>query len=118
MSTYRASWNGATLAESEHTIRVEGNQYFPSESLNRELFSDSRVTSQCPWKGLAKYYTITVDGATNADAAWYYPHPSHAAEDIRDHVAFWNGVKVTKVTGTDSEVTKARGSWWAKLAGR
>jgi uncharacterized protein (DUF427 family) len=118
MPTYRASWNGATLAESEHTIRVEGNQYFPPESLNRELFSDSRATSQCPWKGSAKYYTVTVDGAANPDAAWYYPQPSQAAENIRDHVAFWRGVKVAKVAGTDSEVTQSGVSWWAKLTGR
>jgi uncharacterized protein (DUF427 family) len=118
MPTYRASWNGAVIAESEHTLQVEGNQYFPPESVNRELVTDSRTTSQCPWKGSASYYTITVDGAVNRDAGWYYPHPSQAAEKIRDHVAFWNGVKVVKVTDSESSAQRSTGSWWAKLTGR
>jgi uncharacterized protein (DUF427 family) len=118
MPTYRASWNGEILAESEHAIRVEGNQYFPPESVNRALFTASSTTSQCPWKGSAEYYTVTVDGATNPDAGWYYPHPSHAAENIRNHVAFWHGVKVTKVANSDPKANQSRASWWAKLTGR
>lgn len=113
MPTYRASWNGATLAESGHTIRVE----FPPESLTREHFSDSRTTSQCLWKGSAKYYTVTVDGAANPDAAWDYPQPSQAADNIRDHVAFWNCVKVAKVADTDPEANQSGDSWWATLTG-
>lgn len=118
MPTYRASWNGAILAESEHTIRVEGKQYFPYQSLNSELFTKSPTTSQCPWKGSARYYTVTVDGAANPDAGWYYPQPSKAAENIRDHVAFWNGVKVTKVPNSNPDANRSRASWWAKLTGR
>lgn len=90
----RALWNDAVLAESDHTVRVEGNDYFPPESLNEEYFTESSTTSRCPWKGLAHYYDVVVDGDTNRDAAWYYPQPSEAAQEIRDHVAFWNGVRV------------------------
>lgn len=98
----RAVWNGAVLAEAEQTHVVEGNHYFPPESVNREYLSASRKKSVCPWKGLASYYTVTVDGQVNEGAAWYYPHPSPLARKIRDHVAFWNGVQVEEVPGTDS----------------
>ncbi len=118
MPTYQASWNGVVLAESEQTIRVEGNQYFPPGSLNREYFTDSQTTSHCPWKGAAKYYTLTVGGAANPDAAWYYPQPSQAAENIRGHVAFWNGVKVVKLPAGDLEPNRPGASWWMKLTGR
>jgi uncharacterized protein (DUF427 family) len=90
----RAVWNGAVLAESDDTVQVEGNDYFPPDSLNMEFFTESATTSTCPWKGLAQYYDVVVDGKTNSDAAWYYPEPSEAARQIRDHVAFWNGVDV------------------------
>jgi uncharacterized protein (DUF427 family) len=90
----RAVWNGAVLAESDQTVQVEGNDYFPPDSLNKEYFTESSTTSRCPWKGLAHYYDVVVDGKTNDDAAWYYPQPSDAAQEIRDHVAFWNGVQV------------------------
>jgi uncharacterized protein (DUF427 family) len=90
----RAVWNGTVLAESDHTVEVEGNDYFPPESLTREYFTDSPTTSTCPWKGRADYYDIVVDGERNPAAAWYYPEPKKAAQEIRDHVAFWNGVKV------------------------
>lgn len=90
----RAIWNGQVLAEAERTKVVEGNHYFPPESLNREFFTRSRTKSLCPWKGLASYYIVTVDGAVNPDAAWYYPHPSPLARRIKNHVAFWNGVTV------------------------
>lgn len=90
----RAVWNGAVLAEAPDTIRLEGNHYFPPESLNREYFTTTRAWSVCPWKGLARYYTIVVDGNANMNGAWYYPHPSPLARKIKDHVAFWNGVRI------------------------
>jgi uncharacterized protein (DUF427 family) len=90
----RAVWNGVVLAEAPRTVRVEGNHYFPRESLRREYFLDSRTKSVCPWKGLARYYTVTVQDEVNPDAAWYYPRPSPLARRIKDHVAFWNGVRV------------------------
>ncbi|MGW0825397.1 DUF427 domain-containing protein [Streptomyces sp. NPDC002845] len=93
----RATWNGAVIAETPRTKRVEENHYFPPESLKREYFTESRTRSLCPWKGIARYYTVTVDGRTNPDAAWYYPHPSPFARRIKNHVAFWNGVTVEGV---------------------
>lgn len=90
----RAVWNGVVLAEAPETVRVEGNHYFPVDSLRREYFSDSTTTTVCPWKGTAHYYSVTVDGQVNADAAWYYPEPSAKASQIKDHVAFWKGVRV------------------------
>ena len=90
----RATWNGQVLAESDETVVVEGNHYFPPSSLNRELFRESDTTSVCPWKGVANYYTLAVEGEENADAAWYYAAPKPEAENIRDHVAFWKGVEV------------------------
>lgn len=94
---YRAIWNEAVLAESDHTVRVEGNHYFPPASLNNEFFSASASTYHCFWKGSANYYTITVNGKVNRDAAWYYAHTLPAAENIRNHVAFWKGVRVVEV---------------------
>lgn len=90
----RAIWNGAVLAESDDTTVVEGNHYFPRESLDMRLFEPSDHTSHCPWKGEARYFHVVVDGATNRDAAWYYPEPTRAAEQIRNRVAFWKGVEV------------------------
>ena len=90
----KATWNGAVLAESERTQLVEGNHYFPPESLNREYFRESDKQTECPWKGTASYFDIVVDGQTNKDAAWYYPAPKPAAKNIEAHVAFWNGVTV------------------------
>jgi uncharacterized protein (DUF427 family) len=90
----KAIWNGTVIAESEHTEVVEGNHYFPAESVKREYFKDSATHSVCPWKGTASYYTLDVDGKQNADAAWYYPTPKDAAKQIKDHVAFWKGVEV------------------------
>jgi len=94
---YQAVWNDVVLAESEQTIRVEGNHYFPPQSLNSAYFADTSLTSQCAWKGTATYYTLTVDGQKNTNAAWKYPNPTPAAEKIRDYVAFSNGVRVVKV---------------------
>ena len=90
----KAIWEGAMLAESEHCVVVEGNQYFPAECIRREYFRPSETTTVCPWKGTASYYHIEVNGRKNPDAAWYYPAPRAAAIEIKDHVAFWRGVKV------------------------
>lgn len=90
----RAIWNGVVLAESDRCEVVEGNQYFPPDSLNREYFKPSNTHTTCGWKGVASYYTLDVDGNVNADAAWYYPEPKDAAKAIAGYVAFWRGVKV------------------------
>lgn len=97
--TVRAMWNGQVLAESDHTVVVEGNHYFPPEAVRREFFAPSATHTTCPWKGLASYYTVNVNGESNPDAAWYYPEPKDAAAKIRDYVAFWHGVAVEKVDG-------------------
>ncbi len=90
----KATWHGVTLAESNETEVVEGNHYFPADSLDRSHFAESETRSHCPWKGEASYYDLTVDGNVNKDAAWYYPHPKSAAANIKDRVAFWKGVTV------------------------
>jgi uncharacterized protein (DUF427 family) len=92
----RAIWNGAVLAESDQFEVVEGNIYFPPDTVNREYFADSGTHTTCPWKGLASYYTVVVDGKENKDAAWFYPQPKDAAKQIKDHVAFWKGVTVER----------------------
>lgn len=92
----RATWNGAVLAESDRFEEVEGNVYFPPDAIRREYFKESSTHTVCPWKGTASYYSVTVDGQTNADAAWYYPEPKDAAANIRGHVAFWKGVRVER----------------------
>jgi len=88
----RAVWNGVVLAESDDTVVVEGNHYFPREALQEEYFRDSSTHTSCPWKGRASYLTVEVDGKENRDAAWYYPEPKPAAEQITGRVAFWRGV--------------------------
>lgn len=90
-----ATLNGIVLAESDETVMVEGNHYFPPSSVNQQYFSDNPKTTACPWKGIASYYDVTVDGHTSPAAAWYYPAPKEAAAEIVDHVAFWGEVKVT-----------------------
>ncbi|MEO0998128.1 MAG: DUF427 domain-containing protein [Pseudomonadota bacterium] len=92
----KAVWNGATLAESSVTVVVEGNHYFPPDSIDEQYFSKTAHTSFCPWKGTASYYTVTVDGQNNDNAAWFYPEPKDAAANIAGHVAFWNGVEVVE----------------------
>jgi uncharacterized protein (DUF427 family) len=92
----KALWNGAILAESNRTVVVEGNQYFPPDSLRAEYFRSSETHTVCPWKGTASYHDVEVNGERNADAAWYYPDPKPAASQIKDYVAFWKGVKVEK----------------------
>lgn len=112
---FRAVWNGAVLAESGHTVKLDGNHYFPAESLHRRYFAASPTTTICPWKGQARYYHVTVDGKTNRDAAWYYPEPDPAASGIVGHVAFWRGVQVERVTGPGEEAVDGAGHG---LAGR
>jgi uncharacterized protein (DUF427 family) len=90
----KAVWNGVVLAESNHTIMVEKNHYFPPDSVNWEYLQDSATHTVCVWKGIASYYDIHVDGKVNRDGAWYYPEPSKLASQIRGYVAFWRGVEV------------------------
>lgn len=90
----RAVWKGKVLAESDETLVVEGNHYFPAESIKREHFRESDKHTTCPWKGVASYYDVSVDGETNSGAAWFYPEPKDAAKEIKDRVAFWRGVVV------------------------
>jgi uncharacterized protein (DUF427 family) len=90
----KATWNGAVIAESDDTVVVEGNHYFPEKSLNRQYVTFSNHRSSCPWKGQAHYYSLMVDGDVNPDAVWYYPEPLAAAAEIKGRVAFWKGVKV------------------------
>ncbi|MDP6953859.1 MAG: DUF427 domain-containing protein [Alphaproteobacteria bacterium] len=92
----KAVWNGAVLADSDRYEIVEGNIYFPPETINREFFVDSDHTSWCPWKGEAHYYHVCVNGEENRDAAWYYPETKKAADNIRGHIAFWHGVAVER----------------------
>lgn len=89
-----ARWNGTVIARSDDTVVVEGNHYFPAGSVDAALLEDSATHSHCPWKGEASYKTLVVDGARNADAAWYYPEPMPAAAEIKGRFAFWKGVKV------------------------
>ncbi len=90
----KATWNGTVIAESDDTVVVEGNHYFPADAVDQSLLRPSDTHSVCPWKGTASYWSLEVDGTTNADAAWYYPEPKDAAAEIRDRVAFWKGVTV------------------------
>ena len=91
----KAIWNGAVLAESNRTVVVEGNHYFPPDAIKTEYFKPSATHTECGWKGTASYYTIVVGEERNPDAAWYYPDPKEAARQITGYVAFWKGVKVT-----------------------
>jgi uncharacterized protein (DUF427 family) len=90
----RAAWNGANLAESDKTIVIEGNHYFPPECIKTQYFQASESHTTCPWKGEASYYNLIVAGETNKDAAWYYDEPRPAAAEIKNYVAFWRGVTV------------------------
>jgi len=89
-----ARWNGRIIARSDDTVVVEGNHYFPANSVYTALLRPSSTTTFCPWKGTAHYHSLQVDGAENRDAAWYYPDPKAEAENIRDRIAFWKGVEV------------------------
>jgi uncharacterized protein (DUF427 family) len=90
----KAVWNGATIADSGDTVVVEGNHYFPKDAVAPAFLKASATKTTCPWKGVAHYYSLVVDGAENTDAAWYYPEPKSAAADVKDRIAFWKGVKV------------------------
>jgi uncharacterized protein (DUF427 family) len=90
----KATWNGAVLAESDRTVVVEGNQYFPPDSVRPEYFRTSDTHTVCPWKGTASYHHLEVNGQRNPDAAWFYPDPKPAASQIKDYIAFWKGVRV------------------------
>lgn len=91
----RAIWNGAVIAESDDTVVVEGNHYFPRDAVDPAVLRDSQTRTTCPWKGEASYHSIEVDGQVNRDAAWYYPTPKPAAAEIAGRIAFWGGVTVT-----------------------
>lgn len=92
----KAIWNGKVLAESDKTIVVENNHYFPEDSINEEFFKESDHKTTCPWKGLASYKNLEVDGQTNENAAWFYPSPKEAAKEIQDYFAFWKGVEIVE----------------------
>jgi uncharacterized protein (DUF427 family) len=93
---YVAKWNGAVIAQSDKTVEIEGNQYFPMDSVDSTYLVDSTLTSTCPWKGEANYYSLSVNGDVNKDAVWVYRTPKDAAKEIANHVAFWRGVEVSK----------------------
>ena len=90
----KATWNGEVVAESDETVVVEGNHYFPPSSIKKEFFKETDTHTVCPWKGTASYFSLEVNGEENKDAAWYYPETSELAKNIKGYVAFWNGVKV------------------------
>lgn len=90
----KAIWNRQVVAESDQTIMVEGNHYFPPDSIKKEYFTESKSHTVCPWKGVASYYTLQIDDEENNDAAWYYPEPSYAAASIKGYIAFWRGVQI------------------------
>ena len=90
----KAIWNGVIIAESDHTELVEGNHYFPADTVNKAYLEESNHHTICPWKGQASYYNIVVDGKENKNGAWYYPTPKPAAKQIKNHIAFWRGVQV------------------------
>ena len=92
----KAIWNGEVVAESDETVVVEGNHYFPPDSVSKEYFKDSATHTVCSWKGTASYYSLDAGGQQNPDAAWYYPDPSNAAGEIKDYIAFWHGVEVVE----------------------
>ncbi|RLD22803.1 MAG: hypothetical protein DRI71_07065 [Bacteroidetes bacterium] len=92
----KATWNGEIIAESNDTIIIEGNHYFPPQSIKEEYFSPTETHTTCPWKGVASYYNIEVGEESNKDAAWYYPEVSNLAKGIKGYVAFWNGVEVSE----------------------
>ncbi|PKA97333.1 nucleotidyltransferase-like protein [Flavobacteriaceae bacterium MAR_2009_75] len=90
----KAIWNDTVIAESDDTLVIENNHYFPAESIDKQYFKESTSHTTCPWKGVASYYTIEINGKINKDAAWYYPEVSELAKDIKGRVAFWKGVKI------------------------
>ena len=91
----KAIWNGKIIAQSDKTINIEGNQYFPAEAVDKTFLSNSDTHTKCHWKGIASYFHVSVDGKTNKDAAWYYPDPSAQASQLKNYVAFWRGVEIS-----------------------
>ena len=116
----QAIWNGAVIAESDDTVVVEGNHYFPPDAVDRAYLRTSATRSRCPWKGTASYYSLVVDGRENRDAAWYYPEPLPPASSIAGRIAFWHGVKVMPSGGpsTAEPASPERRSVLARLLGR
>lgn len=92
----KAIWNSQIIAESDNTVQIEGNHYFPMDSIKKEFYESSNTKTTCHWKGEASYYSLNVNGQINKDAAWYYPNPKAMASGIKSHVAFWKGVKIEK----------------------
>jgi uncharacterized protein (DUF427 family) len=90
----KAIWNGTVIAESDETVTIENNYYFPASAIKKEFFKENETHTTCAWKGVASYYDIVVDGKVNKDAAWYYPEVSSLAKSIKGYVAFWKGVKI------------------------
>lgn len=117
MSTRQAIWKDAVIAESDRTIVVDGNHYFPPESLRREHLEPSETRTSCYWKGTARYYDVVVNGQRNRDSAWYYPNPSAAAQRIAGYVAFWRGVKVRSAPAVGeaaAEFAQSAGGGWLR----
>ena len=92
----KALWNNTLIAESSETIVIENNHYFPADSVKKEYLEESQTVTTCPWKGEAHYYTINIDGEKNTDAAWYYPEPKEAANEIKNYIAFWKGIEISE----------------------
>ncbi|MGD1843782.1 MAG: DUF427 domain-containing protein [Salibacteraceae bacterium] len=92
----KAIWKDQVIAESDDTLQLEGNHYFPKDSIRSDFFQSSETHTLCPWKGTASYYSVVINDAVNRDAAWFYPDPKPAAREIKDHVAFWRGVTITE----------------------
>ena len=116
--TIRASWNGVVLAESDRTIKVEGNHYFPAEDVDTSLLQPTAKHTVCHWKGEASYWDVVVAGERNSNAAWTYINPSPAASEITGYVAFWKGVKVKRVADDSSGGDCDRGSRWSRMVQR
>lgn len=96
LENMKAIWNGKVLAESNKTLVIEGNHYFPPDTINWEFFKSSKTHTNCPWKGTASYHDIVVEGEVNKDASWFYPEPKYAAEKLKNYIAFWKGVEVVE----------------------
>ena len=107
---FRATWNGAVIAESDRTVVVEGNHYFPPETVDQRYLRSAPNHTTCHWKGVASYFDVVVDDTVNEGAAWLYPRPLPAAERISGHIAFWKGIKVREVSGAEAGAAASGGS--------
>jgi uncharacterized protein (DUF427 family) len=118
MARYQAIWKDTVIADSDPTVAVEGNQYFPSGAVKQEYLQPSETHSRCFWKGKASYFDVLVDGQRNGDAAWFYPEPTAAARKIAGRIAFWHGVKVSRLRDESAdEAVSSRGGWLRRLFG-